>query len=49
MVSYSMYEPELGGKLGFSDICKDDTLVVQENLLAKIDNSTDINSLFFCL
>ena len=47
MVSYSMYEPELGGKLQFNDICKDDTLVVQENLLAKIDNSTDINSLFY--
>ena len=42
-----MYEPELGGKLEFNDICKEDTLVVQENLLAKLDNSTNIDSLFY--
>ena len=47
MVSYSMYEPEKGEKLEFNDICDDDILVVQENLLAKLDNSTDIDSFFY--
>ena len=47
MVSFSMYEPELGEKLSFKDICKNDTLVVQENLIFKMDYTADINSLFY--
>ena len=47
MASNSRYEPEKGEKLEFNDICKDETVVVQENLLVKMDNSTDLNSLFF--
>ena len=39
MVSFSMYEPKLGNKLDSKDICKDETIVVKENLLAKIDTS----------
>ena len=47
MISYSMYEPSNGKKLSSEDICKDDTLIVQENLISKIDNSTDINTLIY--
>ena len=47
MMSYSMYEPINGNKLTSEDICKDDTLIVQENLISKIDNSTDINALLY--
>ena len=47
MISYSMYEAGKGGKLEFNDICKDDTIIVQENLLSKMDNLTDFNSLYF--
>ena len=39
MVSYSMFEPKFGNKLKTDEICKDDTLIVQENLLAKLDSS----------
>ena len=39
MVSFSMHEPNLGNKLNSDEICKDEVLVVQENLLAKLDSS----------
>ena len=39
MISYSMIEPNLGNKLKSDDLCKNETLVVQENLLAILDKS----------
>ena len=44
MVYFSMHDPKQGKKLECVDICKNDLLIVKENLLMKIDNSkTDIN------
>ena len=39
MVSYSMIDPNFGNKLESDDLCKNETLMVQENLLAKLDKS----------
>ena len=47
VVSYSMHEPASGEKLLYNTICKDEKLVVQENLFSKLDNSSDINSILF--
>ena len=47
VISYSMHEPINGEKLLFNNICKDEKLVVQENLFTKLDNSSDINSILF--
>ena len=46
LISYSMFDPLLGEKLSFNDICKDSTLIFQENLMDKLNNSkNDIKSL----
>ena len=46
IISYSMHEPIYGKKLYYDDICKDDTVTFQENLLLKLDDkNTDIDSL----
>ena len=43
-----MYEPKDGGKLPAEDICKDDKLVVQENLMSKLnDTKLDLNELLY--
>jgi hypothetical protein len=47
VVSYSMHKPVNGEKLIYNNICKDEKLVVQENLFSKFDNSSDINSILF--
>ena len=48
MIGYSMYNPNTGEKLNTSDICKDDNIIIQENLYYKLNSSKfniDINSL----
>ena len=48
MIGYSMYNPNTGEKLNTSDICKDDNIIIQENLYYKLNSSNfdiDINSL----
>jgi len=46
IISYSLHDPTSGKKLFYDDICKDDTVTFQENLLLKLDNkNTDIDSL----
>ena len=47
VVTYSMHDPVSGEKLLYNNICKDEKLVVQENLFSKLDNLSDINSLLF--
>ena len=46
MISYSMCNPEHGEKLLYNDICKDNKISVEENLIIKLNNSTDIDSLY---
>jgi hypothetical protein len=46
MISYSMLNPINGKKLPADELCKDDKVVVQENLMSKLnDTNLDINSL----
>ena len=47
MISFSMFEPINGTKLLFYEICKEDIIVIKENLIVKMDNSTDMKSLFY--
>ena len=50
MISYLMFEPSSGKELLNEDICKDDNLIIKENLFAKINDSNsniDINSLLY--
>ena len=35
MISYSIYEPKFGQKLPINEICEDETLIIQEDLLIK--------------
>ena len=47
MLNFSMYEPEEGEELS-TNICKNDTFEVQENLFSKIDNNkNNIDILLF--
>lgn len=39
MVSYSMIDPNLGTKLESYEFCKNETLIIKENLFAKLDKS----------
>jgi len=46
VISYSLHDPTSGKNLIYDDICKNDKVTVQENLLLKLDNkNTDIDSL----
>ena len=46
MISYSMFDPKYGKKLPADELCKDEKVVVQENLMSKLnDTNLDINSL----
>ena len=48
MLSYSMYDPEDGEKLPADDICKDDKLIMKEDLLSKLNETDlDLDSLLF--
>ena len=48
MISYSTFEPNLGTKLPIEKLCKDESLIVYEDILIKLNNSKiDINSLLF--
>ena len=47
MLSFSMYEPNTGEKMPLNNICINDTFSVNENLLFKLDNSTDLDKLKF--
>ena len=42
MLSYSMYDPKYGEKLPTNDICKDDKLIMKEDLKSKL-NETNLN------
>ena len=43
-----MYNPNNGEKLEYIDICEDDILIIQEDILRKLNNSkTDINSILY--
>ena len=45
---YYMYNPNNGEKLEYIDICEDDILIIQEDILRKLNNSkTDINSILY--
>ena len=42
-----MYDPISGENLNFSEMCKGASIVVEENLEKKLDNSTDQNTLHY--
>ena len=42
MLSYSIYNPNKGQKLPVNDTCKDDKLVMKEDLMSKL-NETNLN------
>ena len=45
IITYSMHEPTTGKKLIYEDICEDDIITLQENLLLKLDDANaDIDS-----
>ena len=39
MISYSMFDPKTGEKLLIDDICKDDIIIIKEDLISKINSS----------
>ena len=47
IISYFMYDPISGENLNFSEMCKGASIVVEENLEKKLDNSTDQNTLHY--
>ena len=48
MISFSMFEPKDGKKLPVNEICENEPLYVQENLIDKLNNSDyDIKSLLY--
>ena len=47
MLYFSIYEPNTGEKIPVNNICINDIFSVNENLLIKLDNSTDLEQLKF--
>ena len=47
MLSFSIYEPYTGDKIPVNEICINDTFSVEENLMIKLDNSSDLAQLKF--
>ena len=47
MLSFSIYEPIFGEKIPVNSICINDIFSVKENLLLKLDNSTNLDELKF--
>ena len=47
MLSYSMHQPISGEKLPSDEICKNDKLIIQENIYTKLENSSYLDSLKF--
>ena len=46
MINYSIYNPISGNKLNFNDICSNESVILQENLMPKLINTNlDINYL----
>ena len=43
MFTFSMYEPAEGDKLLIKEICQNDTIILYENLLIKLDNKYNYN------
>ena len=41
MVSFSMYNPENGNKLKINNLCENDTIIVQENIMIKLNDKYD--------
>ena len=46
--TYTFYHPETGAKIDADSICKDEEVVIKENVLNQLNNSeTDLNSILF--
>ena len=41
--SFSMYNPEKGNKLEINDLCQNDSIIVQENIIIKLNEKYNIN------
>ena len=48
MISYTIFDPKEGEKIYVDDLCKDDKLIMQQNIIDKLnDSDIDIDSLLF--
>ena len=46
--TYSFYHPETGEKIDLEEICKDDEIIVKENVISKLNESNvDLSSILF--
>jgi len=44
---YSFYDPHTGEKLASNEICKDETIIFNEDILSKLDINNDIDSILY--
>ena len=43
LMSFSMYNPDGGGKLEINDLCQNDSIIVKENIIIKLNEKYNIN------